>query len=370
MTLAGETLLVTGFPGFHARKLVEHLLEHEPALELILLRRASDAERSAELLAPLAASSRARVTELEGDPAALDFGLSGVEYLRLASSVQRVYHFASLLEGRRKTADLAAHNIACAREVLAFGKAASALRGIVLLSSVAVCGTRTGLIREDELSAGQSFHGRLEESLATVELMFARRPALPVIVLRPSQIVGDSRTGELESPGFPYPWLVFIDRGPTELVVPVPHRPDASVQIVPIDFVVRAAHFLGMRPAAYGKRYHLVDPEPPTLKEFLQMAALASGKRLAENFNAGAFTRGLMQNQGLGLLSQGARGLRDLFAVAQRFDASNADAALRAGGVSCPPVASYLTTLLERARSGYAAREVEPLDIDLTDEDV
>ena len=370
MSLAGETLLVTGFPGFHARKLVQHLLAEEPALSLVLLRRASDAERSAELLAPLDAASRRRVTELEGDPVALDFGLSGAQYLELAASVQRVYHFASLLEGRRKTAELAAHNIACAREVLAFGKAASRLRGIVLLSSVSVSGTRTGLILEDELSSGQSFRGRLDESLATVELMFTRHPELPVIVLRPSQIVGDSRTGELESPGFPYPWLVFIDRGPSELVVPVPHRPEAPVQIVPIDYVVRAAHELGMRPSAYGKRYHLVDSAPPTLKEFLQMAALASGKRLAETFNPGAFTKGLVANQGLRLLSQGARGLRDLFVAAPRFDTSNAEAVLGACGVRCPPVASYLNTLLERARSGFAAHEVEPLDIDLTDEDV
>jgi thioester reductase-like protein len=368
MTLA-ETLLITGFPSFYARKLAFHLLEVEPALSLVLLRRASDAERSAALLSELDAASRARVSELEGDPDALDFGLSGVEYLRLAASVQRIYHFASVLEGRRKTADLAAYNVACAREVLAFAKAAPALRGLVLLSSVKVAGTRTGVILESELHADQSFRGRLDESLATVELMFERHPSLPVVVLRTSQIVGDSRTGELENPGFPYPWLVFIERGPSELIVPVPHRPEAPVQIVPIDFVVRAAHALGMQENTPRKRYHLVDPSPPTLKEFLQMAALASGKRLADSFNAGAFTRGLVANPGLRLLSQSARGLLDLFAAAPLFDASNALAALTASGVRCPPVSSYLTSLLDRARSGFAAHEVEPVDVVQPEED-
>jgi thioester reductase-like protein len=369
MTHSTETLLITGFPGFHARKLCWHLLEAEPSIHLVLLRRASDAERSAEALAELDEASRARVTVLDADPAALDFGLSGAEYLRLAHSVQRVYHFASVLEGRRKTKDVAAHNIACAREVLAFANTASDLRGVVLLSSVTVCGTRTGEIAENELSAGQSFRGRLDESLATVEAMFERQPQLPVIVLRPSQIVGDSRTGHLENPGFPYPWLVFIDRGPKELVVPVPYRPEAPVQIVPIDFVLRAARFLGGQPSAYGKRYHLVDPRPPTLKEFLQMAAEASGKRLAENFNPAALTRGLVENRGLRLLSQGARGLLDLFVPTPHFDARNADAALAGSGVECPPVASYLNTLLDRARSGFAAHEVEPLDAAQTEED-
>ncbi|MES1173354.1 MAG: SDR family oxidoreductase [Myxococcales bacterium] len=368
MTLAGESVLVTGFPGFYARRLAFHLLEAEPQANLVLLRRASDAERSAECLARLAPEARARVNELEGDPAALDFGLSGRDYLSLAGSVQRVFHFANVLEAKRR-AEAAAQNIACAREVLELAKAASRLRGLVLLSSVTVCGTRTGLIREAELSVGQTFRRRLDESLATVEAMFARRASLPLVVLRPTQIVGDSRTGEIDSPGFPYPWLAFIDRGPDELSVPVPHRPDAPVQIVPIDFVVRAAHYLGTRPEAYGKRYHLVDPEPLPLKEFLQLAARACGKRLADNFNPGAFTRGLAAKPGLRLLSQGARGLLDLFAGSPQFDSENADYALGQAGIACPPVPSYLSTLLARARSGAAAHEVEALESAAVEED-
>jgi len=361
VSFAGETLLVTGFPGFHARKLAQHLLAVEPEVSLVVLCRASDSERGAECLARLELSQRARVRQLIGDPAALDFGLSGLEYLALAGSVQRVYHFASVLEAKRRT-EAAAHNIACAREVLEFAQAARALRGLILLSSVTVCGTRTGLIREDELSCGQTFRRRLDESLATVEAMCARRTDLPQIVLRPAQIVGDSQTGDIDNPGFPYPWLAFVERGPIELVVPVPHRPEAPVQIVPIDFVVRAAHFLGTRPEAYGKRYHLVDPEPPMLKDFLQLAAEACGKRLAENFNPGAFTRGLAAKPGLRMLTQGARGLIDLFVGSPSFDAQNAEHMLRAGDISCPPVASYLNVLLERARTGAAAHEVEPLE--------
>lgn len=360
---AGETLFITGFPGFRARRLAFHLLSMEPLARLVLLRRVSDAEASTAQLDLLQPEQRSRVRELDGDPAALDFGLSGAEYRQLAESVERVYHFASVLEVGDKNAVFAQQNIACAREVLEFASAAERLRGLILLSSVAVCGGRTGTIREDELSHGQTFRGPLDESLATVELMFARHAALPQIVLRPTQIVGDSRTGEIDQLGFPYPWLVFIDRSPDELVVPVPQRPDATVQIVPIDFVVRATHYLGMRPAAYGKRYQLVDPAPPTLREFLQLAARTSGKRLSATFNAGALTRGLVASPTLRLLSQGARGLLDLFAASPHFDAQNSDAALAGSGIECPPVSSYILPLLERARAGFAAHEVEPLDL-------
>ncbi len=363
MGLAGETLLILGFPGFCARSLAFHLLAAEPSVRLVLLRRAVDAEETARRLAALDEAQRARVSELEGDPAALDFGLNGAEYRRLAGSVQRVYHFASVLEASKKDAEVAQHNIACAREALEFASASAGLRGLILLSSVAVSGNRTGLIREDELSDGQSFRGHLDESLATVELMFARRAELPQIILRPTQIVGDSRTGDIDRLGFPYPWLVFIDRSPTPLVVPVPQRADTTVQIVPIDFVVRVAHYLSARLAAYGKRYHIVDPNPPTLRQFLQSAAETSGKRMFATFNAGAFTRGLVASPSLRLLSHGARGLLDLFAASPHFEARNTEAALAGSGLECPPVASYLVPLLERARVGFAAHEVEPVDL-------
>ncbi|HEY4107046.1 MAG TPA: SDR family oxidoreductase [Polyangiaceae bacterium] len=359
--MASETALITGFPGFRAARLVRHLLAADQNLKLVLLRTQSDAQAGARALDLLDADARARVTELDGDLAALDFGLSGAEYLALSRKVERVYHFGSALEAGENGA-AAERNIAYAREVLEFASALRRPRGVILLSSVNVAGSRSGVIREDELSEGQSFRNRVEESLATVEAMFARHPNVPQIILRPTTIVGDSETGEIDRLGFPYPWLVFIDRSREELVVPVPQRPDSIVQIVPIDFVVRAAVLLGTNPAAYGKRFQLVDPAPPTLREFFALAAAAAGKRLSANFNAGALTRGLVSSPALKLLSQGARGVLDLLAPSPRFDASNAEAFLNGSEVHCPPVASYITPLLERARTGFAAHEVEPLD--------
>jgi hypothetical protein len=90
---------------------------------------------------------------------------------------------------------------------------------------------------------------------------------------------------------------------------------------------------------------------------------------LADNFNPGAFTRGLAAKPGLRLLSQGARGLLDLFAGSPQFDSENADYALGQAGIACPPVPSYLSTLLARARSGAAAHEVEALESAAVEED-
>jgi len=367
MGLAGETILITGFPGFVAQKIALRLLAEEPAVELVLLRRSADADTSAALLGTLPPAERARVRELDGDPAALDFGLSGAEYRALSREIDRIFHVASTLASRERGSFLANQNIACAREVLELAHAAAGLRGVVLLSSVSVSGARTGTILEEELSAGQAFRSKLEESLATVELMFERQPQIPQLVLRPAQIVGDSVTGEIDRLGFPYPWLVFVDQSPAEMVLPVPQRPDTIVQVVPIDYVTRVAVCLAGRVEAYGRRFHLVDSAPPTLREFLEIAAISAGKRLAPSFNAGALTRGLVAKPTLRLFSQGARSLLELFAASPRYDTRNTEALLDGSGIECPRVASYMTTLLERARAGFAAHEVEP--VDLTSED-
>src|SRR6187399_2498021 len=85
------SLLVTGFPALRARHVVRALLERsQPAQIIVLVQR----ERADEAREQLASEPRAaRVSLIEGDPAAIDFGLSGPRYLELARAV-RVVHAA------------------------------------------------------------------------------------------------------------------------------------------------------------------------------------------------------------------------------------------------------------------------------------
>ncbi len=305
VSFAAKRLLVTGFPGFHARKLALHLLAVEPEAKLVLLRRASDSERSAEHLARLQPAERERVRELTGDPAALDFGLSGAEYLELAASVQRVYHFASVLQAKRRS-EAAAYNIACAREALEFASAARGLRGLILLSSVTVCGTRTGLIRGRRVEPWPDLPSALGRVLWRRSSRSARGAAIchkSCSAPRRSWVI--PRAARSIARAFPIRgWRSSTaDRASWSC----PSRIDPRLRCKSCRSISWCARRTSSAPSRrpYGKRYHLVDPEPPTLKEFLQFAAQACGKHLAENFNPGAFTRGLAAKPGLRLLTQG-----------------------------------------------------------------
>ena len=98
-----------------------------------------------------------------------------------------------------------------------------------------VAGERTGLVREDELAVGQSYRNTYEQTKAEAEaLVRSRLGSLPGVILRPSIIVGDSRTGVTSSFKMMYWPLKIYARG---LWRTVPGYPDAVLDIVPVDFV-------------------------------------------------------------------------------------------------------------------------------------
>ena len=85
----GEVVLVTGYPSFRARKMVDHLLAAEPTALLYLIVREKFAAEAQAALDQLPRADRERVVVIEGDAAAMDLGLSGKEYRELASRVER-----------------------------------------------------------------------------------------------------------------------------------------------------------------------------------------------------------------------------------------------------------------------------------------
>src|SRR5262245_45754122 len=90
---AHEHWLVTGFPALRARTFVRHALASSPDLLLVLVVHPGLRARAEEAVEALPAAARARVELMSGNPAAIDFGLSGVSYLGLAGRVTRVHHF-------------------------------------------------------------------------------------------------------------------------------------------------------------------------------------------------------------------------------------------------------------------------------------
>ena len=157
--------------------------------------------------------------------------------------------------------------------MLDFAAGARQLRSLAYVGTAYVAGERTGLVRENELAVGQSYRNTYEQTKAEAEaLVRSRLDSLPGVILRPSIIVGDSRTGVTSSFKMMYWPLKIYARG---LWRTVPGYPDAVLDIVPVDFVAAAVARLAFDEAALGSTVHLcAGPRgSATIEQVAQRAA-------------------------------------------------------------------------------------------------
>ena len=342
-----EVVLVTGFPSFRGRKMVMEQLSQSQKTLVYAIVHPKFAEQAKTFLEQLAPAERQRVVVYEGDAAGIDMGLSGAEYRELAARVDRIHHVAQVTYPGvpRKLAEFV--NVGAMREVLEFGRVCERLQCLVVHSSALVSGNRTGFVLEEELEARQSFRSPVEETLARAErLARSAMSELPIAVVRPTQIVGDSRTGEVDRFDGPYLLILLILSAPQDFPVLLPAKGDAPMNLVPIDYVVRAAHRIGQSPHAAGKTFHLADPKPLTVRQVFELVAQSGGRRLPGGFIPSRVTKALLSTPGLSLVAKSPRAFVETITTPVRYDMRNTDDVLAGSEIHCPPFESYVDALV------------------------
>jgi thioester reductase-like protein len=362
-----EVVLLTGLPSFTARTMCEEIVRTSPKTLVHAIVRAKFAADAREVLDALPLAQRSRVKLVEGDAAAMDLGLSGAEYKALAAEVDRIHHCAGVsYQGvDRSTAEHV--NIGAAREVLELAAACSRLKCLVHHSTALVSGDRTGMVREDDLEAGQRFRNVIEETKARAEKrMRAAMKRLPIAVVRPSMVVGDSKSGEIDRFDGPYLHMMMIVTSPSEIALPMPSRGDAPLNLVPADHVARAARAIGLDPRSPGRTFHVVDPAPQTARRVFELVALAGGKRMPRGFIPANITKALLRTPGLERFAKSPRAFLDALATPVTWTTTNADEILEAANVRCPPFESYVEKLVEyvqvHLREKRARRELAEIE--------
>jgi len=344
-----EVVLVTGFPSFAAKRLVEALLVRGPGRTLVhaIVRSKSRAEAEAALdLLPLEA--RRRINLVEGDAASMDFGLSGTELRSLMPEIDRIHHMAqvSYLGADEKLAKQV--NVGSAREVIEIAKLCPNLKCLIYHSSAQVSGDRTGVVLEDELDKGQSFRNPVESTMARGErIVRAHMTKLPIAILRPTVVVGDSATGEVDRFDGPYFLILLIVTSPPDFPLPLPGRGDALLHLVPIDYVVRAAVAIGRDPRAPGRTFHIGDPAPLTVRRVFELVANAGGRRSPRGFIPANLTKALLRTPGLDRLAKSPRAFLDALATPVSYSFAHTTEVLADTDVRCPPFESYVEGLVE-----------------------
>jgi thioester reductase-like protein len=330
-------VLLTGATGFVGREILDRLLARDR--EVFALVRADDDEAAAERL-----PRHARLTAIAGD---VERPGCGVDADRFANEVTTVMHCAASVSFDLPLEDSRRINVDGTRHVVELAERCPQLERLSYISTAYVAGEPRRLFRENQLDVGQRFRNPYERSKFEAERMVRERAAgMPLQILRPSIVVGDSRTGRTSSFNVLYGPLKAFARG---AIPAIPARRSSPVDIVPVDYVADRA--VELAEGGGDGTFHLVaGRNATTVGRLLELTATHLGRKPPAVLPPAAYRRLLHP-----WLRRKYEGLRRMeayfpyFSMRVRFDDRRLGPA--------PPVEGYFHRLVEfaeRARWGRA----------------
>ncbi|WP_280356960.1 SDR family oxidoreductase [Nocardia otitidiscaviarum] len=259
--------LVTGATGFIGRFLVSELLKRGEQVYVLVRPGEDSVLRFNRCLRGWAAGDRVR--PVRGDLSAPGMGIDPRWIAAQRGSISHVFHLAGGYDevgaggGTRRVVDLAGE------------LSAGALHHI---SNVAVAGDWEGRFSEDMFEVGQVLATPWQRSLLEAERAVRDSCPVPWRIYRPSIVIGDSRTGEIDRIEGPYYFFRLL-RMAAQLprLLPVVAPKLGETNMVPVDFVARALDHIAHGDAESGTTFHLVDPRRQSVADALNLFADEAG---------------------------------------------------------------------------------------------
>ena len=266
---------VTGATGFIGRNLVEHLLEREGTI-YVLVREGSKG-RLEELRSRWGADEN-RVVGIVGDLSQPRLGVSDEDISKLTGDVDHLFHLAAIYDMKADAESQQVANIDGTRHMVELAEAVDA--GCVhMVSSIAAAGLYPGVWREDmfeeavNLDTDPYFRTKHDS-----EGIVRNECTRPWRVYRPGIVVGDSETGEMDKVDGPYYFFKLIRRirNAVPQWLPMAGIEGRQINIVPVDFVVKALDHIAHKPGLDGRAFHLTDPNAMTAGAVIDTFAAAA----------------------------------------------------------------------------------------------
>jgi thioester reductase-like protein len=361
---AGDALLVTGATGFLGQEILLRYLERSERPIYTLIRAENDLQATERLRSILvllfgdADPYLSRVSAVAADVESAGLGLDDDRREELASRVTEIIHSAASVSFTLPLSESRRVNVEGTRRLLEFAelcqRRGGGLRRFCHISTAYVAGDHEGEFTEDQLEVGQGFRNAYERSKFEAELLVRERSArLPILILRPSIVVGERSSGWTSSFNVLYPPLKAFARGAYPVI---PARRSTPVDVVPVDYVADAVYELVEGSKDGLGVYHLVSGRRATTVGRLIEHSARYFRRRPPHLVSPPIYRRLLHP--LLMRVSGERQRRALrrteslfpyFSMRVTFDDRRARSRLERAGIRAPSLDSYFDRLLDFA---------------------
>ncbi len=362
------TYFVTGATGFIGTHLVPRLLARRGKI-YILLRKGSEAKL--ERLRETVGSAGDRIVPVYGDLGKKNLGITKKQLGELKGKVKHFFHVAAIYDMKAGAEEQLIANVEGTQNAVDAAEAMAAGR-FHHVSSIAVAGLYNGMFREDMFDEAENLDHPYFRTKHDSEGIVRDNCSIPWRIYRPSMVLGDSKSGQIDKIDGPYYFFKLIQKMRDALPpwMPMVGIEGGRLNMVPVDFVVSAMDHIAHKRGLDGKCFHLTDPHPKRIGEVLNIFAQAAhAPQMTMRIDARmfAFIPSALK-QGLSMLPPVRRVtqsiLQDLgipedvlgfINYPTRFDRRETDSALKGSGIEVPELEDYAWRLWD-----YWERNLDP----------
>lgn len=335
------TALVTGAAGLVGAQVCAELLA--AGYRVIAL-----VHRSTQIATADGPVRSARLLPVTGDVRVTSCGLDAELLEVLEGRVEVVIHCAATTAFGETEAVYEELNVGGTRNAIALARRLGAR--LVQVSTAYVCGRLEdvagprAVFTEADLDCGQRFHNGYEASKLRAEQLVweAHEHGLPVAVVRPGIVCGDTRRGALRDHKNLYLVLKMITEGKLRTL---PGRYGATVALAPVDLVARVVRY-AVTDQRDGETFHAVGADELSLRDISDVLAEYPCFAINRYVPPAGFDIEQLDRRERGYYERVAREYSDYFVRTVRFDTTNTRALLAQHGEKLPASGPNLLRLL------------------------
>ncbi|MDA0181602.1 SDR family oxidoreductase [Solirubrobacter phytolaccae] len=354
---------VTGATGFIGRHLVERLLEREG--DIYVLVREGSREKLATLVEGWGQADRIK-------PVLGDLALPNLGVETELPKIDHFFHLAAIYDMSADEASNTQINVGGTQHAVDLANRLDVGR-FHHISSIAVAGLYDdGTFNEDMFDEGQKLAHPYHRTKFESERLVRERVKSPLRIYRPSIVVGNSKTGEMDKIDGPYYFFKLLQKVRHALPewFPLISLEWGWTNIVPVDYVAAAIDHIAHKEDLESNTFHIVDPKGQRVGEVLNTFAEAGhapravmriDRRALQNLPKGVLSfalklPALKQIRGNLLADLGIPDeVVEYIALTCRFDSRDAQRALRDSTITVPSLPTYAHKLWD-----YWERVLDP----------